>query len=277
MRYISRLCLIVISTLVLLTGCGQNSKDPNTIKVGTIAGPESSLIDVAKQVAKEKYGLTIKIVEFTDYTMPNTALNDGSIDANMYQHLPYLQSAVKARGYKLTPIGKTFVFPMGLYSRKIKSLQDLQSGATVAIPNDPSNEARALLLLQKAKLITLRGKNNVNATPIDIVSNPKKLKFEELDAADLPRVLQDVSIAAINTNYAIPAGLIPTKDAIYLEDKNSPYANLVVVRTQEKDNKNLRELVITLHSPEVLAAAKKIFKGQAIVAWSKSQSDQLQK
>ncbi len=267
-KYIKNTIIFFIFTsLLFLFGCQQKDRDPNVIKVGTIDGPETVLMQVAKKVAKEKYGLDVKIITFTDYNMPNEAVNDGSIDANMTQHLPYLQAAIKAQSYKLTPIGKTFIYPMGIYSQKIKSLTQLQTGATVAIPNDPSNEARALLLLADAKLITLRDNNDVNATPIDITSNPKKLKFSELDAEQLPRVLRDVTLAVINTNYAIPAGLTPTKDAIFLESKHSPYANIVVVRTKDANNKQLNELVAALHSPQVLAEAKKIFKGQAIPAW----------
>lgn len=258
--------LLIISSMLFLFGCQQKARDPNVIKVGTIDGPETVLMQVAKKVAKEKYGLDVKIITFTDYNMPNEAVNDGSIDANMTQHLPYFQAAIKARGYKLTSIGKTFIYPMGIYSRKIKSLSQLPAGATVAIPNDPSNEARALLLLANAKLITLRDNNDVNATPKDITSNPKKLKFSELDAEQLPRVLRDVTLAVINTNYAIPAGLMPSKDAIFLESTHSPYANIVVVRSSDANNKQLNELVAALHSPQVLAEAKKIFKGQAIPA-----------
>ncbi len=259
--------LIVLFSILLLSACGQKIKDANVIKVGTIDGPETALMEVAKQVAQKKYGLTIKIVTFTDYNLPQAAVDDGSIDANMTVHLPFLEAAIKARGYKIIPIGKTFVYPMGVYSQKIKSLDQLPAGASVAIPNDPSNEARALLLLAKAKLITLSDNNNVTATPRDIINNPKNLKFSEVDTAVVARTLPDVTIAVINTNYAIPAGLMPSKDAIYLESADSPYANIVVVRTSEKDKKQFHELIEALHSKEVLAIAKKLFKGQAIPAW----------
>ena len=144
--------------------------------------------------------------------MPNQALEDGEIDVNAFQHYPFLLSQIKARGYSLVPVGDTFLYPMGLYSTKIKTLTDLQPESKIAIPNDPSNEARALLLLQKAGLVTLKQHVTINATPQDVVSNPKKLKLIALDAAQLPRVLNDVAIAAINTNYAVPAGLSPSTD-----------------------------------------------------------------
>lgn len=205
----------VFVLLISLVAC--NKPSPNTLTVGTIAGPETDLVEVAKDVAQKQYGLTIKIVEFNDYNLPNEALQDGSLDANVYQHLPYLQAAIKAHGYNLEPIGKTFVYPTGIYSHKIKSLTQLPERGTVAIPNDPSNEARALLLLQKAGLIDL--KNASLATVADITNNPKHLVIKELDAAQLPRILDDVDAAVINTTFAIPAGLSPSRDAILLKVK----------------------------------------------------------
>lgn len=167
--------------------------------------------------------------------------------------------------YQLTPIGTTFIYPVGIYSKKIKSLADLESGSRVAIPNDPSNEARALLLLQQAKLIELDPKmNKMSATPLDITANPYHLIFNELDVAQLPRSLDDVDLAVINTNYAVPAGLSPSRDALFHEGKDSPYANIVVVRTVDKNNPQLLKLVIALHSPEVLAKAKQLFGPDAI-------------
>lgn len=256
----------VILTACALTACQEKSK-PNEIRLGTIAGPETELAYVAKQVAKEKYGLDIRIVQFSDYTMPNTALADGSIDANMFQHVPYLDEAIKAKGYQLTAIGKVFIYPVAIYSKKIKKLADLPIGATVAIPNDPSNEARALLLLSKAGLITLKSNAGVNATIADISDNPKKLNIKEIDAAQLPRVLKDVDLAVINTNYAAVANLLPSRDGLFVEDANSPYANVVVVRTADKDDPKYQKLIAAFHSEEVLKEANKLFAGQAIPAW----------
>jgi D-methionine transport system substrate-binding protein len=260
----------LITSLLLLTlaGCGQN-KTANThqIRVGTIAGPETELMEIAKQVAAQKSNLDIQIVQFEDYTLPNEALADGSIDANAFQHLPYLQAAMKAKGYKLAVVGKTFVYPMGIYSKKIKHLSELRDGATVAIPNDPSNEARSLLLLQNAKLITLKPNTDISATVMDIQDNPKHLVIKEIDAAQLPRVLPDVDIATINTNYAMVANLLPKRDALFIESSDSPYGNLIVVRVGDENKPQFQNLVNAMHSPEVLQKAQQLFQGQAIPAW----------
>ncbi len=264
MRYIFKLLVLSLCTL-LFSSC--QSHDKSILKVGTISGPETELMQVAKEVAKNKYGLDIVIVEFTDYLEPNAALSDGSIDANMFQHQPYLDQQNKDRRYDLVAVGKTFIYPMGIYSSKIKSLRQLPDGATIAVPNDPSNEGRALMLLQKAKLIQLKKETGIYAMPGDITENPKHLKIKELDAAQLARSLPDVDLAIINTNYAVPAGLSPKKDAIFLEGKDSPYANIIVVRRDELQDLRVKQLVAALQSAAVLKAAQRIFNGQAIAAW----------
>jgi D-methionine transport system substrate-binding protein len=261
--------LAILVGALTLTACGSHDTK-GELKVGTIAGPDSQLMEVAKKVAKSKYGLDVKIVEFTDYVEPNTALNDGSINANMFQHQPYLNKQNQDRHYHLVAVGKTFVFPMGIYSQKVKSVADLPQGGLVAIPNDPSNEGRALLLLQKANVITLTDPTDLYATPSNIKDNPKGLKFKELDAAQLARSLADVDLAVINSNYAIPAGLSPSKDALVLEDSKSPYANIIVVRVADMNDPKIKELVSAIQSAEVLQAAKEIFNGQAIPAWQPS-------
>jgi len=265
----TRTLLIALASILLFTFCTEPSsrESSNQIKIGTIAGPETELVEVAKHVAANKYDLDVSIVPFTDYVLPNQALADGSIDANMFQHLPYLETTIAAKGYKLTPIGKTFIFPMGLYSNKIAHLNELRANSIIAIPNDPSNEARALLLLEKAGLIKLKPGVTLKATINDIAENPKQLKIKELDAAQLPRVLRDVDMAAINTNYALMAGLVPSRNAIFLESKDSPYANIVVVRTADKDNPKYAKLMDALHSKEVVSRAETLFQGQAVPAW----------
>lgn len=262
MRLIHLTGIFLILTLAL-SGCSK--PDPNTLIVGTISGPETELVDVAQKVALERYGLTVKIIEFSDYNLPNEALMDGTLDANVYQHLPYLESAKAAHGYAFDVIGKTFVYPTGIYSSKIKSLKKLPHHALIALPNDPSNEARALLLLQKAGLITL--KTTQVTTIEDILHNPKQLRFKELDAAQLPRILADVDAAVINTTFAIPAGLRPTQDALFLENKHSPYANLIVVRHGSEKTSQLALLVKALNSDEVKEKAHALFGDAAIVAW----------
>ena len=222
---------------------------------------------VAKKVAAEKYKLNIIIVEFNDYPLPNQALADGSIDANLFQHQPYLDAAVKAKQFPITAIGKMFIYPMGVYSSKWKDLDHLNDKAIVAIPNDPANETRALLLLQQGGLIKLRPHSSDIATVQDIAKNPKHLQFKELDAAQLPRILPDVDLAVINTNYALLAGLSPSENALLKEAASSPYANIVVVRSAEKDAPKFQRLLEALHSEPVLEKAKALFKNQAIPAW----------
>lgn len=254
------LCLLLLS----LISCSKPS--PNTLIIGTIAGPETELVEAARDIAHKKYGLTIKIVEFSDYNLPNEALQDGSLDANVYQHLPYLQAANKAHGYDLVAIGKTFVYPTGIYSKKYQNLNQLPDNASIAIPNDPSNEARALILLEKAGLVRL-SKDKHTASVKDITENPKKIRFKELDAAQLPRVLPDVDAAVINTNFALPAGLKPSRDALFLEDKDSPYANLVVIKKDSPKKEQLEKFVKALNSKEVKKKAQEIFGDAAIPAW----------
>jgi len=198
---------------------------------------------------------------------PNAALAAGDLDANSYQHQPYLDSTIKDRGYKLTSIAQTVTFPIGIYSKKVKSLSELQSGARIAIPNDPTNGGRVLLLLQERGLIKVKAEAGLKATPLDITDNPKKLKIVELDAAQLPRALDEVDAAAVNTNYAIPAGLQPSRDAIALEAAKSPYANIIVVRTQDKDNPAFKKLIKAYQSDEVKQFIATQFKGSVITAW----------
>lgn len=259
---------------LLVTAC--HSKEPaDQITVGVISGPETHLMEVAKNVALEKYGLHIKIIEFSDYNTPNQALEDGSIDINMFQHTPYLVAWNHAHNADLVAIAKGFIYPMGMYSYKIQRVSELKKGSVISIPNDPTNEARALLLLQKAGLIKLKPDVTISSTVKDIVSNPLELKITTLDAAQLTRALPDVDAAVITTTFAIPAGLSPTRgdntsshwDAIYLEDKDSIYANVFVVKKANKNNPKIAQLIKSFDSPQVLAAAQNIFKGSAIQAW----------
>lgn len=261
--------LLCLATITFgLFGCTEKSApaDQHIIKVGTIAGPETELMETAKAEAK-KQGLNVIIVPFSDYAMPNAALADGSIDANMFQHEPYLEATIRAKGYQIVSVGRTFIYPMGLYSTKFNNLNTFNANSTVAIPNDPSNEARALLLLVEARLIALKPGVDTTATLSDITQNPYHLKFREIDAAQLPRVLPDVDLAAINTNYAILAGLTPSKDALFLELPDSPYANILVVRIADVNDPRVKQLLEALHSKAVLDRAGVIFKNQAIKAW----------
>ena len=255
------LILGMIATLCIAACSHKESKQQ--IRVGTIAGPETKLMQVAQKVALKKYGLHVKIITFTDYTMPNQALGDGSIDANAFQHYPFLLAQIRAHGYSFASVGNTFLYPMGLYAKQITSLADLKPGSKIAIPNDPSNEARALLLLEKAGLITLKPNATINATIEDVESNPKDFKLVALSAPQLPRALDDVAVAVINTNYAIPAGLSPSK-ALFTEQADSPYVNIIVVRAKDRNEKKVRELVAAYESQPVMEEAKKLFGDGAV-------------
>ena len=263
--------LSILATGAALTAAAALAHaDGKVIRLGTVSGPDAQVWQVAQKVAKEKEGLDVKIVEFSDYVQPNAALDAGDLDANSFQHQPYLDSQIKQRGYKLVSVGLTYISPMGVYSRKIKALKDLPQGARVAVPNDPSNENRALLVLQAQGLIKLKAGASTggnNATALDIVENPKGLKFSELDAAQLPRTLGDVDAAVINTNFALAAGLRPFKDALAMEDLRSPYANIIVVRVKDKDQPWVKKLVAAYQSPEVKAYIEKTFKGAMVASF----------
>lgn len=236
------------------------------IKMGVTAGPHAEIMEQVKKLL-EKDGVQMKVIEFTDYIQPNAALSAGDLDANSYQHQPYLDAQIKDRGYKFVSVGSTITFPMGVYSKKIKSLNDLKQGARVGVPNDPTNGGRALLVLQAKGVIKLKADAGLKATPLDIVENPKKIKIVELDAAQLPRSLDDFDAAVINGNYAESAGLSPTKDAIAVEASTGPYANVIAVRIADKDKPWIAKLVKAYHSPEVKKFVLEKYKGSVITSW----------
>ncbi|MTJ83660.1 MAG: MetQ/NlpA family ABC transporter substrate-binding protein [Telmatospirillum sp.] len=248
--------------LFLIVGLAGTAS-AETIKVGVTGGPHAEIFEqVAKLAAKD--GIDVKVLEFDDYQLPNAALVNGDLDANSFQHQPFLDAQVQDRGYPLTSIARTVIFPIGLYSRKIKSLADLKDGDKIAIPNDPTNGGRVLLLLQSKGLVKLRADAGIKATQLDIIDNPKKLKIIELPAAQLPRSLDDVTISAINTNYAMEVGLKPDRDALVLESQDSPYANIIAVRTADKDKPVFAKLVRIYQSPEIKSFIKERF-GSAVV------------
>ncbi len=223
-----------------------------------MTGPEFDLLVAAKKVAKDKYGLDVELKDFTDYVTPNTALADGDIDLNAFQHRPYLDRMVKDRGFKLAVVGDTFVYPIGAYSKKIKSEKELKDGAIIAVPNDPSNEGRTLILLHNKGLIKLEDPKNLEASVLDIAENPHKFDFKEIDAAQLPRMLDEVDLAFINS---------PAKDAIFAEGTDSPYMNIIVAREEDKDKENIKKFVQAYQSDAVKEAAEKAFKGAAVAGW----------
>ena len=236
------------------------------LKIGVTAGPHAQIFEQVKKIA-EKDGLKIQIVEFSDYIQPNAALSAGDLDANSYQHKPFLDQQVKDRGYKIVNVGYTVNFPIGIYSKKVKSLAELKEGARFGIPNDPTNGGRVLLVLQDKGLIKLKPDAGLKATPLDVIENPKKIKFVELDAAQLPRSLDDLDASAINTNYALSAGLNPAKDAIAQEAAKSPYVNLLAVREQDKDKPWVGKIVKAYQSEEIRKFVATEFKGSVLAGF----------
>lgn len=242
--------LLTRIVVILALATGATGAWAETLRVGVTGGPHAAILEqVADLAAKE--GLTVKVIEFADYQLPNAALAQGDLDANSFQHQPFLDNQIKDRGYGLTAIAKTVVFPIGLYSKRVKALADLKEGDKVAIPADPTNGGRVLLLLQDQGLIKLRPEAGIKASLLDITDNPRRLKFVELSAAQLPRSLDDVTLAAINSNYAIEVGLVPHRDALVLESPNSPYANVIAVRTQDRERPALAQLVRLYQAPEI--------------------------
>ena len=246
-----RVFAVVVAVLLCATVFAKGKKDAGSVlTVGATPEPHAEMLNLVKDdLAKQ--GITLKVVEFTDYVTPNEALESGQIDANFFQHIPYMDSFNKEKGYHLVNAGGIHVEPVALYSKKISKLSALADGATIAIPNDPTNEGRALLLLQSAGLITLKASAGITATPLDIESNSKKLKFREIEAASLPRILNDVDAAVINGNYAIPAGLSATKDGLIVEGKDSPYVNIISVKAGNENKAAVKALVKALQSQEI--------------------------
>lgn len=251
-------------SLVVLAFAGAAQAE--TIRIGVTAGPHAEIIDVVKKVAAER-GLDLKPVEFTDYVVPNQALAQKELEANSFQHEPYLKNQIAKTNWKIVKIANTIASPQGVYSVKYKTLAELPQGATVAIANDPSNGARGLLILALHGAIKLKDGVGVTASVADIVDNPKKLKFVELDAAQLPRSLQDVDLVSINNNYAVQAGLNPAKDAIAREDLEGPWVNILAAREEDKDKPWVKQLIDAYHSDPVKQFVETRFKGTYIPAW----------
>lgn len=256
--------LTALVSVLALTGCNEKQ---DKLKVGVISGPEHQVMEVAAKIAKEKYHRDVELVIFTDYATPNESLNKGDLDLNAFQHKPYLDNQIQEKGYKLTPVGNTFVYPIAAYSKKIKSIDELKQGDTIAVPNDPTNLARALILLEKQGLIKLKEGAGLKATLVDVVENPKQLNIQEIEAPLLPRTLDDVAFSIINTSYAGQIGLTPTKDGIFVEDKDSPYVNLIVAREDNKESDAVKDFVKAYQTEEVFQKANEVFKGGMIKGW----------
>ena len=267
-KWISGITLCALASIV---GTAQAAPD-QVIRVGVTSGPHAQIFEQARRVfERDNPGYKVKIIEFNDYIQPNAALDAGELDANSYQHRPFLNAQIKARGYKLYAEGKTMIGPMAIYSKKYRKLEDVPIGAKIGIPNDPANESRVLLLLQKHGVIKLRAGIDpligTNATPIDITENPKKWKFVEIDAAQLPRTLDDLDASAINADYASKAGFNPARDSLVVESGDSPYACLIAVREKDRGQPWLGKLVQAYQSPEVKQYIETEFKGGILAAW----------
>jgi D-methionine transport system substrate-binding protein len=264
------LSILISSLLVVgLSGCGAKTEPATaptaqvkkTLVLGATPVPAGEILKEAKPLL-EKKGYTVEIKEFTDYIMPNTALNEKQLDANLFQHTPYLEKFNKEKGTDLVPVKKIYLPPIGVYSKKVTKLEDLKDGAVVAVPNDPTNEKRALKLLEQAGLIKVKDGETVSA--LDITENKKNLVIKELEAAQLPRSLEDVDAACINANFAMEVGLKPNKDSIYLEPTDSPYSNVIAVRSEDKDKNFVKDLAEVLSSPEIKKFIEYKYQGSVI-------------
>jgi len=267
MKKLGSVLLISVLGLALFTGCAAKGTDDKTIVVGASPTPHGEILAVAGEVLKEE-GFTLEVKEFTDYVQPNLTLENKELDANFFQHLPYLEDFNVKNNTKLVSAGAVHYEPLGLYPGKIKNLAAIVDGSTIAIPNDTTNEARALLLLETIGLIKVDPKAGLEATPKDIIENPKNLVFKELEAAQLARSLPDVDLAVINGNYAIEAGLNAGTDAIAKEEKDSlaaqTYANIVAVRAGDETSEKTLALMKALQSEKVISFIEDNYQGAVV-------------
>ena len=274
MKKIIALLAAILMLTVLTAGCGDKkaaapapAADKKVVlKVGATPVPHAEILKVIQPILA-KDGVELKIVEFTDYVRPNVALAEKELDANFFQHLPYLQQFAADRKLDLVSLIAVHIEPMGVYSKKIKSVNEVPNGGIVAIPNDPTNGGRALSILAQAGLIKMKDGVGVKGTVKDVTDNPKKLVFKELEAPQLPRSLDDVMLAVINSNYALEAKLNPTKDALFIEKKESPYANILAIRKGDEKRPELVKLAKALTSPDVKKFIDDKYKGAVVPAF----------
>lgn len=248
------------------TEAGSDAAETVTLTVAASPTPHAEILNQCVPILAEQ-GIELVVNEYSDYVVPNTAVEDGDEDANYFQHLPYLEEFNETRGTHLVSVAGVHIEPMGIYAGRVSSLEDLPDGAVIAVPNDATNEGRALLLLEAQGLITLDDSSNLTATPNNIVDNPKNLEFQELEAATIPSVLADVDLAVINSNYALGAGLNPVKDALAIESKDSPYANIVAIRTGDDSRAEIQKLKAALTSAEVKKFIETEYKGAVVPAF----------
>ncbi len=268
MKKVLAILTVIALTLMLFAGCGSTApKETAKIKVGASVTPHAEILKYANDLLKEK-GYELEIIEYTDYVQPNLALESGELDANYFQHLPYLENFNEERNTGLVSVAAVHYEPLGLYPGKVKTIAELQDGAQIAVPNDVTNEARALLLLENQGLIKIREDAGLKATVKDIVENPKNLKILEIEAAQLPRSLQDVDMAVINGNYAMQAGLNAATDALAKEEKDSlaakTYANIIAVKKGNEGDKGVKALVEVMNGAEVKKFIEDTYKGTVV-------------
>ncbi|MFI6437978.1 MetQ/NlpA family ABC transporter substrate-binding protein [Streptomyces sp. NPDC050759] len=276
MRNTAKLTTAVLAAGALTLGlgaCGSSGSDSASDTSGPLVvaaspTPHAEILNYVKENLAKKAGLDLEVKEFTDYVTPNTATEDGSVGANYFQNQPYLDDFNKKRGTHIVPVVTVHLEPLGLYSHKVKSADALKSGATIAVPNDSVNEARALKLLDANGIITLKDGVGNEATPSDIAKNPKNLTFKELEAAQTPRSLDDVDAAVVNGNYAIEADLKPATDALVLESaKNNPYGNFLAVKDGNQDDPRVKKLAKLLTSAEVKKFIEDKYAGSVLASF----------
>jgi len=268
MKKLSLFLSIITAFAIFTTGC-QSKTESKVLKIGATPVPHAEILNLVKDDL-EKEGITLEITEFTDYIQPNIAVDNGDLDANFFQHLPYLENFCEKQSTKLISLATIHVEPLGLYSTKYTDINDLPIGSKIALPNDPTNEGRALLLLQSNNLIELSKESGLSATIKDITNNPKNLVFSELEAAQLPRVLNEFDGAIINGNYALEADLSPAKDSLIVEGAESPYANIIAIKDTDKDRDDLNVLVNALQSEKVKNYILENYNGGVLPAFSKT-------
>jgi D-methionine transport system substrate-binding protein len=268
MKKLFILSTLLLTFVLLAGGCGNKETvgGNKVLKVGATAVPHAEILNVVKPILA-KDGIDLQIVEMSDYVRPNIAVAEKELDANFFQHIPYLTKFASDRGLKLTYTAAVHIEPMGIYSKRIKDLHELASGAQVAIPNDPTNGGRALALLDKSGTIKLKDGVGVNATVSDIIANPKNIKITEIEAPQLPRTLDDVDLAVINTNYALDAKLVPAKDALFIEQNDSPYVNILTVQEGDENRPEIQKLTTALTSDEVRKFISEKYQGAVIPAF----------
>ncbi|MGU3537556.1 MetQ/NlpA family ABC transporter substrate-binding protein [Methylobacterium sp. A54F] len=255
---------LALLALLVLPAAGHG-EPLRRVRIGATPGPHAQILEAVRPVAARN-GLDLQVVEFSDYVVPNEALAAGEIEANSFQNQPYLDNQRADRGYRIVGVATTVNFPLGLYSKRHRSFDAVPEGGTIAIQNDPTNGGRSLLLLQDKGVIRLRDGVGFRPTVADIVANPRRLRFVEVEAAQTPRILDDVDAAAVNTNYATPAGLRPA-DAILREDPKGPYVNLIAVREADRDQPWVRALVESYRTPETKAFVEQTFGGAVLTSW----------